>query len=181
MSPTSRTFAWLPLLIAAGGGDAMAEPPLPINDAPSATASASTMPAAHPLAVDESITVVVHTAQDCPVCKAWRESPAGQATAEQLRRDWPLLKVVFIERKLLNGSETESLYPADLQPLYDARRERYQLSPPVPMFELVRQGRVISRHAGMQGWTDGTRSEIIRLEANRSSPATGPTQGAMPR
>ena len=177
----SRTFAFLLLLIAGCGG-AIAAPPVPINDTPSATtsASASTMPAAQRLALDESITVVVHTAEDCPVCKVWRESPAGQATAEQLPRDWPRLKVVFIERKHLNGSESESLYPADLQYLYEARRERYQLSPPVPMFEIVRRSKVISRHAGMQGWTDGTLSEIRLLETNRSSSVLGLPQRTVP-
>jgi len=179
----SRVIAFLLLLVAAGGGDAIAAPLLPIKDATNATApaSASTMPAAQRPALDEPITVVVHTAEDCPICKVWRESPAGQATAEQLPRDWPRLRVVLIERKRLNGSESEALYPADLQYLYEARRERYQLSPPVPMFEIVRQGKVISRHAGMQGWTDGTLSEIRLLEANRSSSVLDPPQRAVPR
>jgi hypothetical protein len=59
----------------------------------------------------------------------------------------------------------------ELQYLYQARRERYQLSPPVPMFEIVRQGQVISRHVGLQGWTDGTLPEVEQLEAGRT-PAT---------
>jgi hypothetical protein len=81
----------------------------------------------------------------------------------------------------LYGSESESLYPPELQYLYQDRRERYQLSPPVPMFEIIRRGKVISRHAGLQGWTDGTLSEIRLLESNRSSSVPGSAQDATPR
>ena len=115
-------------------------------------------------AVAEPVTLVVHTAKDCPVCKVWREAPSGLEAARQLAKDWPTLKVVVVERTSLSGSETESLYPPDLRDIYQARRERYQLSPPVPLFELVRQGKVISRHAGLQGWSEGTVAEIRALQ-----------------
>jgi hypothetical protein len=115
-------------------------------------------------AVTEPVTLVVHSAKDCPVCKLWRESPSGLETARQMAKDWSELKLVVVERTSLNGSETESLYPSDLQHLYQARRERYQLSPAVPLFELVRQGKVISRHAGLQGWSEGTVAEVRALQ-----------------
>ena len=85
---------------------------------------------------DEQLTLVIHSAEDCPVCKAWRESPSGLAVATRLAQRSPLLHVVFIERKKLNGSESESLYASQLQYMYAARQERYQLSPPVPLFEI---------------------------------------------
>jgi hypothetical protein len=113
--------------------------------------------------VTEPVILVVHSAKDCAVCKVWRESPSGLVAARQMAKDWPELKLVFVERMSLNGSETESLYPSDLQNLYQARRERYQLSPAVPLFELVRQGKVISRRAGLQGWSDGTVVEVRAL------------------
>jgi hypothetical protein len=112
----------------------------------------------------ELATLVVHTAKDCPVCKVWRESPSGLETARQMAKNWPALKLVVVERTSLNGSETESLYPPELQTLYQARRERYQLSPAVPLFELVRQGKVISRRAGLQAWSEGTVAEIQALQ-----------------
>lgn len=115
-------------------------------------------------AATEPVTLVVHTAKDCPVCKVWRESPSGLETARRMARDWQALKLVVIERTSLSGSETESLYPSDLQHLFQARRERYQLSPAVPLFELVRQGKVISRRAGLQGWSEGTANEIRALQ-----------------
>ena len=115
-------------------------------------------------AVTEPVTLVVHTAKDCPVCKVWRESPSGLEAARQMAKDWPALKLVVVERTSLSGSETESLYPSELQSLYQARRERYQLSPAVPLFELVRQGKVISRHAGLQGWSEGTVAEVRALQ-----------------
>jgi hypothetical protein len=115
-------------------------------------------------AVTESVALVVHTAKDCPVCKVWRESPSGLEAARQMAEDWPALKLVVVERTSLNGSETESLYPSDLQHLFQARRERYQLSPAVPLFEIVRQGKVISRRAGLQGWSEGTVAEVRALQ-----------------
>jgi tRNA A37 threonylcarbamoyladenosine synthetase subunit TsaC/SUA5/YrdC len=114
-------------------------------------------------AATEPVTLVVHTAKDCPVCKVWRESPSGLETALRIAKEWPALKLVVIVRTSLNGSETESLYPSDLQSLYQARRERYQLSPAVPLFELVRQGKVISRRAGLPGWSVGTVAEVQAL------------------
>ena len=81
-----------------------------------------------------------------------------------MAKNWPALKLVVVERTSLNGSETELLYPPELQGLYQARRERYQLSPAVPLFELVRQGKVISRRAGLQAWSEGTVAEIQALQ-----------------
>ena len=166
-----RSIAVMLLSIAAYGGGALGIPPPPAAESASATTphAASAAPVPQRLATDESVIVVVHTAEDCPICKAWRESPAGLATAQQLPRDWPLLKIVFIERERLYGSESESLYPSELQYLFQSRRERYQLSPPVPMFEIVQGGKVLSRHAGLQGWTDGTLIEIRLLETNLGS------------
>lgn len=113
----------------------------------------------------ESVTLIVHSAADCPICKAWRESSTGLPLALQLPDDWPQLNVVLVERASLRGSETESLYPAALQPLYEARRDRYQLSPPVPLFELLRNGQLVSRHAGLHGWSEGTLPELRQLRA----------------
>ena len=114
--------------------------------------------------VTEQVALVVHTATDCPVCKVWRDSPSGLEAARQMAKNWPDLKLVVVERTSLNGSETESLYPPDLQHLYQARRERYQLSPAVPLFEIVRQGKVISRRAGLPGWSEGTAKEVRALQ-----------------
>jgi hypothetical protein len=175
----SRSIAIMSLSIAICGGGAFGAP-VPPTDKPASGATPARA-AAQGLAADESFTVVVHTAEDCPICKVWRESPGGLATAKQLPRDWPQLKVVFIERKSLYGSESESLYPPELQYLYQDRRARYQLSPPVPMFEIVRHGKVISRHAGLQGWTDGTLSEIRLLETDSGSSMPRSTQDAAPR
>jgi hypothetical protein len=131
----------------------------------SAADQATTAPAAQGATSVEPVTLVVHTAKDCPICKVWRESPSGLATATQLPREWPRLKLVIIERDSLYGSESESLYPQELQYMYQIRSERYQLSPPVPMFEIVSQGKLISRHAGLQGWADGTVPEVRALQS----------------
>lgn len=113
---------------------------------------------------DDEVTLVVHTAVDCPICKVWRESSSGLALAQQLPMDSPPIKVVYIERASLHGSESEALYPASLLPLFKARQEKYQLSPPVPLFELVRGERVISRHAGLRGWSEGTWPEVRQIQ-----------------
>jgi hypothetical protein len=143
-----------------------------------ATQVAAQTPAAEPGALghDEQVTLVVHTAQNCPVCKVWRESSSGFAVAKHLPQRWPRLKVVYVERKSLHGSEPESLYPTELQYLYQARRERYQLSPPVPLFEIVRNRQVVARQAGLQGWTDGIVPALEQLEAGRpgSPPSSAP-------
>lgn len=121
---------------------------------------------------DERVTVVVHTAGNCPICKLWRVSPEGLPVARQLPQRWPQVQVVFIERPSLHGSETGSLYPPELQHLFQARQERYQLSPPVPLFEIVRGREIVTRYSGMQGWTDGILPALASLEAGREQPGS---------
>lgn len=150
--------------MATGTGAAAENPPAPGSAAQPSPASAA-------LGQDEQLILVVHTAEDCPVCKVWRESPSGLPVAKSLPQQWPHLQLVLIERKRLYGSEAESLYPPDLQYLYEARRERYQLSPPVPLFEIVRREQVIARQGGLQGWTDGILPSLHQLEASRAGPA----------
>ena len=130
---------------------------------------------------DEPLIVVVHSAKDCPFCKIWRESDSGLAIAKKLMQKWPLLQVVIVERKSIHASETESLYPRSMRFLYEARRERYQLAPATPMFEIVRREQVIYRKSGLPGWTDGIVPTLGALEASRAavsatSPASGPRQ-----
>lgn len=122
---------------------------------------------------EDDVTLVVHTAADCPICKAWRESSAGLAVAQRLPKESPPVRVVLIERSSLHGSESAALYPADLQFLFKARQERYQLSPAVPMFELVRGEQIISRHAGLRGWTEGTLPEVRHIQGQSASSSSG--------
>lgn len=129
-------------------------------------------PAGEPEAGDP-ITLVIHSAADCPVCKAWRESRNGLPLALKLQQESPQIKVVIIERASLHGSESEALYPPELQSLFKARQARYQLSPPVPLFELVRKDQLISRHAGLDGWSRGTLPEIRRLQASFAASSPG--------
>ena len=118
---------------------------------------------------EEPLTLVVHMAEDCPVCKLWRESSSGLAVARQLPQTWPHLQLVFIERKSLNGSETESLYPKPLHDLYEGRKARYQLSPAVPLFEIVLRDTVIFRRSGLPGWSDGALPTLKALEEGREA------------
>jgi len=138
-----------------------------------ATASAAPSAGDTALRAEDEVTLVVHTAVDCPICKVWRESSSGLAVAQQLPRESPPVKVVFIERASLHGSESEALYPAQLLPLFRARQEKYQLSPPVPLFELVSGERIISRHAGLRGWSEGTLPEVRRIQGKPAPSATG--------
>ena len=138
-----------------------------------ATASAAPSGGDSALRAEDEVTLVVHTAVDCPICKVWRESSSGLAVAQQLPKESPPVKVVFIERASLHGSESEALYPAHLLPIFKARQERYQLSPPVPLFELVRGERVLSRHAGIRGWSEGTLPEVRQIQGKPASSATG--------
>lgn len=122
---------------------------------------------------DDEVTLVVHTAADCPICKAWRESSSGLAVAQQLPKESPPVRVVLIERASLHGSESAALYPADLQFLFKAREEKYQLSPAAPLFELVRGERIISRHAGLRGWSEGTLPEVRHIHGQSASSSPG--------
>jgi hypothetical protein len=131
------------------------------------------------LSKGELLTLVIHTAEDCPVCKAWRESPSGLPVAKQLAERWPLLHVVFIERKQLNGSESEDLYPSELQFMYAARRDRYQLSPPVPLFEIVRGKDLLARQAGLQAWSEGIVPAVQQLEGRRESSGARPSSAVV--
>ena len=138
-----------------------------------ATASAAPSAGDSALRAKDGVTLVVHTAVDCPICKVWRESSSGLAVAQQLPKESPPVKVVFIERASLHGSESEALYPAQLLPLFKARQEKYQLSPPVPLFELVRGERIISRHAGLRGWSEGTLPEVRQIQGQPAPSAKG--------
>jgi hypothetical protein len=138
-----------------------------------ATSSAAPSANDSALRAENVVTLVVHSAADCPVCKAWRESSSGLAVAQRFPQESPPVKVVFIERASLHGSESEALYPARLLPLFKTRQERYQLSPPVPLFELVRGEQVISRHAGLRGWLEGTLPEVRQIQGKPARSAAG--------
>ena len=155
----TRQLAFFAMVVAAFAMDAPAQ--TSAGGAPMANASqVSDVPS------DRELTLVIHTAENCPICKVWRESASGLQVAKQLPQRWPNLQVVLVERKSLYGSESESLYPAQLQHLYQARKERYQLSPPVPLFEIVRGAQVVARQGGLQGWAEGILPALERLEAN---------------
>ena len=125
------------------------------------------------LSREAEVILVVHTAVDCSICKVWREASSGLPLAQQLPKESPPVRVVLIERPSLHGSESESLYPQELLPLFKARQEKYQLSPPTPLFELVRGGQVISRHAGLRGWSEGTLPEVRQLQGKSAPAAAG--------
>ncbi len=138
-----------------------------------ATAGAAPVGGDGSLRAEDQVTLVVHTAVDCPICKAWRDSSTGRPVAQQLAKESPPINLVIIERPSLHGSESESLYPPELASLFKARQEKYQLSPPTPTFELVHGGRVISRHAGLRGWSEGTLPEVRRLQSKPAPSAAG--------
>ena len=94
----------------------------------------------------------------------------------QLLATLGLLFIVLLRRhrifyrpdfSLLRGLFSEALYPKSMRFLYEARRDRYQLAPGVPMFEIVRRERVTYRRSGLPGWTDGILPTLKALEASR--------------
>jgi hypothetical protein len=134
---------------------------------PSAPATSATGRAPATLQRDELVYVVAHTAVDCPICKVWRVSDSGLPAAEHLPTTWPHVRFVLIERHSLYGSEDEALYPRELHFLYQERRDRYMLSPPTPLFEIVVRNRVVLRMAGLQDWTDHVIPAVQQLERSR--------------
>ncbi len=173
----NRTPAFLLCLAACLGQT----PATAATDAPALSSKAPVAENANALGQDEPLTLVIHMAEDCPVCKVWRESSSGLAVAKQLPQTWPHLQVVFIERKSLSGSETESLYPAPLHYLYEGRKERYQLSPAVPLFEIVLRDTVIFRRSGLPGWSEGAVPTLKALEDGREGPRSPVKPPATPR
>jgi hypothetical protein len=116
---------------------------------------------------DEPIYLVAHTAADCPICKVWRASSTGLPAARQLSDTWPHVHFVLIDRRSLYGSEDESLYPPELHYLFQGRKERYQLSPPTPLFEVVVRNQVVLR---LEACKLGTRMLFPRSK-NSNEPA----------
>jgi hypothetical protein len=165
----NRTLAFLFCIAACAGPGAVAATDAPAKGLPAPAVSSRADQNADALGQDEPLTLVIHTAADCPICKVWRESASGLAVAERLPQTWPHLQVVFIERKSLNGSEVESLYPKSLSYLYEARKERYQLSPAVPLFEIVLRDTVIFRRSGLPGWSEGALPTLKSLEEGREA------------
>jgi len=116
---------------------------------------------------DDPVYLVAHSAIDCPVCKTWRASASGLPLAKKLAETWPNVHFVLIERRYLNGSEDESLYPPELHSLYQDRRDRYQLSPPTPLFEIVIHNKVVLRQSGLQAWNEQVVPSVEELEQHR--------------
>jgi hypothetical protein len=179
----TRTPVFLFCLAACVGRVAVvaAEAPAKGPSAPAISGKAPVEENSSALGQDEPLTLLVHMAEDCPVCQVWRESSYGLAVARQLPQTWPHLQVVFIERKSLNGSETESLYPTTLRYLYEGRKARYQLSPAVPLFEIVLRDTVIFRRSGLPGWSDGALPGLKALEEGREGSLPPVKQPTAPR
>ena len=171
----NTSFAWGALLSAALATGAAAQTPQAAEPATVGT-SAESAPA-KPRHGDQ-VTLVIHTAANCPICRVWRESADGWQLASQLGQGWPQFQAVVIERPSLHGSESEALYPEALRHLYRARQESYQLSPPTPLFEIVRNKQVVARQSGLQGWSDGILPSLRRLQASQTGAAPPPPQGA---
>jgi hypothetical protein len=125
---------------------------------------------------DDPVYLVVHTAVDCPVCKVWRESSTGLPVARKLSDTWPHVHFVLIDRRSLYGSEDEALYPPELHDLYQGRRERYQLSPATPLFEVVVRNQVILRLGGLQAWNENVVPAIQELERTRETASSSDIQ-----
>lgn len=121
---------------------------------------------------DDPVYVVAHAAVDCPICKVWRASSSGLPLGMKLSETYPHVHFVLIDRHSLRGSEDESLYPEELHFLYQERRDRYQLSPPTPLFEIVMHNRVILRLAGLQAWNEQVIPSLQKLEGLRESAST---------
>jgi len=160
---------------------AAADAPAKGQAAPAIAGTAPAAENANALGQDEPLTLVVHMAEDCPICKVWRESSSGLAAARQLPQTWPHVQLVLIERRSLNGSETESLYPKPIHHLYELRKERYQLSPAGPLFEIVLRETVIFRRSGLTGWSDGVLPTLKVLEDGREATRAPVPLVALPR
>jgi hypothetical protein len=132
------------------------------------------------LGPDDPVYVVAHAAVDCPICKAWRASDSGLPLAKKFADTWPHVHFVLIDRPSVNGSEHESLYPSELRYLYRDRRERYQLSPPTPLFEIVVHDRVVLRLAGLHAWTEQVVPAVRDLERVREPPSSAEVQRRPP-
>ena len=133
------------------------------------------------LGPDEPIYLVAHTAADCPICKVWRASSTGLPAARQLSDTWPHVHFVLIDRRSLYGSEDESLYPPELHYLFQGRKERYQLSPPTPLFEVVVRDQVVLRLGGLQAWNENVVPAIQELERTRETASASGRQPSRQR
>jgi hypothetical protein len=130
---------------------------------------------------EEPIYLVAHTAADCPICKVWRASSTGLSVARQLSDTWPHVHFVLIDRRSLYSSEDESLYPPELNYLFQGRKERYQLSPPTPLFEVVVRNHVVLRLGGLQAWNENVVPAIQELERTRETASSSDIQPSVLR
>jgi hypothetical protein len=160
----NKTSVWVALLAATIAVAAVAQTPAAADRAAAGSATGS---ATANYRSDDQVTLVIHTAANCPICRVWRESADGWPLASQLREGWPQFQAVVIERPSLHGSESEALYPEALRHLYRARKDSYQLSPPTPLFEIVRNKQVVARQSGLQGWSDAILPSLRQLQASQ--------------
>lgn len=172
----NKTSVWVALLAATLAVVAQAQTPPAADRAAAGTAAGSATANSRS---DDQVILVIHTAVNCPICRVWRETADGWPLASQLGQGWPQFQAVVIERPSLHGSESEALYPEPLRHLYRARQASYQLSPPTPLFEIVRNKQVVARQSGLQGWSDAILPSLRQLQASHTGSTPPPTPSAV--
>lgn len=119
------------------------------------------------LPAEEPVILVAHLSYDCEYCQRWENFLGGRGDMVKWMRTHPQTHMVILKRGGLDMAEKASLYPPDLQWLYQQHADKQELSPPTPEFEVVYANRVQGVTFGNEGWEYYIFPVLKILEENR--------------
>ena len=129
-------------------------------------------------AADDTLYVLIHSSKDCGYCVRWKQSPAGLANAKRMVDAFPKVRVFMVERDFLDDPERIAQYPPELRFEYERRFGANDLSPGVPLFEVILQKQVVFRGAGIDQWVNKVLPAVVNIEKRREGAAPPPPPAA---
>ena len=131
-------------------------------------------------AADDTLYVLIHSSKDCGYCVRWKQSPAGLANAKRMVDAFPKVRVFMVERDFLDDAERIAQYPPELRFEYERRFGANDLSPGVPLFEIILKKDVVFRGAGLDQWVNKVLPAVVNIEKRREGVAAPPPTAPPP-
>jgi hypothetical protein len=116
---------------------------------------------------DQPIYVIVHSAVDCKFCQRWKGRFSGEGELSRWAKDHPLVQLVIVERPMIDGVETQAMYPPELLPIFEKRSANGSLRTGVPLFEAAIGDRIVYRTYGYSSWGRKMFPALQSLESRR--------------
>ena len=118
---------------------------------------------------DQPVYLIVHSAGDCKFCQRWKGSLSGEGEFRRWSTAHPSVKLVIVERALIDGAETEAMYPPELLPFFEKRKANGTTRTGVPLFEAAISHRIVYRTYGYSSWSRKMFPALQALEGRRGA------------